>query len=117
MASVWQALLYLYSSVSFWFIKVFLLIEHLELSTSQTAARNFFETIAGYGLGGSTVSLFARVGGGFYKKAADVGADLAGKVCQGLEEDSPDNPGIIAGSNYLSGDLIAQYGGIKINAN
>jgi Na+/H+-translocating membrane pyrophosphatase len=48
-----------------------------------------FESIAGFGLGGSTVALFGRVGGGIYTKAADVGADLAGKVCQGLEEDSP----------------------------
>lgn len=48
-----------------------------------------FECIAGYGLGGSTVALFGRVGGGIYTKAADVGADLAGKVCEGLDEDSP----------------------------
>lgn len=51
--------------------------------------RQLFECISGYGLGGSTVALFGRVGGGIYTKAADVGADLAGKVCEGLEEDSP----------------------------
>ena len=55
-----------------------------------------FEMIAGYGLGGSTVALFGRVGGGIYTKAADVGSDLAGKVVQGLEEDDPSNPGVIA---------------------
>lgn len=51
--------------------------------------KQLFECVAGYGLGGSTVALFGRVGGGIYTKAADVGADLAGKVCEGLEEDSP----------------------------
>ena len=44
------------------------------------AARHLLEAIAGYGLGGSTVALFGRVGGGIYTKAADVGSDLAGKV-------------------------------------
>lgn len=51
--------------------------------------RALFETVAGYGLGGSTVALFGRVGGGIYTKAADVGSDLAGKVVQGLDEDDP----------------------------
>jgi Na+/H+-translocating membrane pyrophosphatase len=48
-----------------------------------------FDYIAGYGLGGSTVALFGRVGGGIYTKAADVGADLVGKLEQNLPEDSP----------------------------
>lgn len=46
--------------------------------------RGLFESIAGYGLGGSFVALFGRVGGGIYTKAADVGADLVGKVESGL---------------------------------
>lgn len=50
---------------------------------------SLMEVIAGYGLGGSTVALFGRVGGGIYTKAADVGADLVGKVEQSLAEDSP----------------------------
>lgn len=71
--------------------------------------RALFEIIAGYGLGGSTVALFGRVGGGIYTKAADVGADLAGKVCEGLEEDSPDNPGTIADN---VGDNVGDIAGM-----
>ncbi len=56
-----------------------LFIAEDELDISR--ARLLFEMIAGYGLGGSTVALFGRVGGGIYTKAADVGSDLAGKVC------------------------------------
>lgn len=55
-----------------------------------------YEKIAGYGLGGSTMALFGRVGGGIYTKAADVGSDLVGKVEANLPEDSPSNPGTVA---------------------
>lgn len=51
--------------------------------------KSMFECIAGYGLGGSTIALFGRVGGGIYTKAADVGSDLVGKVIRDLNEDSP----------------------------
>ena len=71
--------------------------------------RELFEMVAGYGLGGSTVALFGRVGGGIYTKAADVGADLAGKVCEGLDEDSPDNPGTTAD---LVGDNVGDIAGM-----
>merc|ERR1719503_275888 len=57
---------------------------------------NLCESLAGFGLGGSSIALFGRVGGGIYTKAADVGADLAGKVVQDLNEDSPYNPATIA---------------------
>jgi H+-translocating diphosphatase len=68
-----------------------------------------FEMIAGYGLGGSTVALFGRVGGGIYTKAADVGSDLAGKVIAGLDEDDPSNPGVIADN---VGDNVGDIAGM-----
>lgn len=68
-----------------------------------------FEFISGYGLGGSTVALFGRVGGGIYTKAADVGADLAGKVGEHLNEDSPFNPGTIADN---VGDNVGDIAGM-----
>jgi len=71
--------------------------------------RLMFEMISGYGLGGSTVALFGRVGGGIYTKAADVGSDLAGKVNEGLDEDSPRNPGTIADN---VGDNVGDIAGM-----
>jgi len=71
--------------------------------------QHIFESLAGYGLGGSTIALFGRVGGGIYTKAADVGSDLAGKVIEGLPEDDPRNPGVIADN---VGDNVGDIAGM-----
>jgi len=75
----------------------------------QNSYIHMFEAITGYGLGGSTVALFGRVGGGIYTKAADVGADLVGKVVEDLDEDDIKNPGVIADN---VGDNVGDIAGM-----
>eukprot|EP01061_Rhynchopus_euleeides_P008844 TRINITY_DN17_c0_g2_i8.p1 TRINITY_DN17_c0_g2~~TRINITY_DN17_c0_g2_i8.p1 ORF type:complete len:873 (+),score=350.38 TRINITY_DN17_c0_g2_i8:1585-4203(+) len=113
-----------FSLVSLGLLSLFVLIHIFKAALGSNSIDDrddriqLFECIAAFGLGGSSIACFGRVGGGIFTKAADVGADLVGKVVQGLPEDSPENPGVIAdciGDNVgdiagMGSDLFGSFG-------
>jgi len=106
--AIWGGSVMGLSLVSVGLLVLFGMIMLFKNMTSLEGAE-LYEAIAGYGLGGSAIALFGRVGGGIYTKAADVGADLSGKIDEGMDEDDKRNPACIADN---VGDNVGDIAGM-----
>eukprot|EP00210_Caulerpa_lentillifera_P008696 g8295.t1 len=100
-------IVFLFSGCGLFVIYIVILIYKLVFGCKDW--ERLFEAITGYGLGDSAIALFGRVGGGIYTKAADLGADFAGKVEENIPEDDARNPAVIADN---VGDNVGDIAGM-----